>query len=376
MLGHAYPLAAYVPAKFPASRVPQLTGLLPVKEVQVDRPSAEWYQDSSLAPLFTATASRASTPICQWGTRNESKGWAGDKDIGDPEQHLFAIAHNAVLCPRSSRKWLSTGAAKRLVADRPFMPVAGGSWRSTRLTQPSSRWVVSSTLVPSPPCGTAQTPLRRGLMLGRHFLGSGDFSRMRNGLRTGLGVSIDRSGTRRRGSRMRTHFETTARVPMWVAGITICLLAAAGIVATARSIPASYANIPGNSEPSVRDAAPSVSAGAHAMKRQAEPAAGPTVNKRRNGVRCSDCGVVESIRKIERSGDIGGQGTPGVNAAENVSGDASGAAIATDAAKAMSYEITVRFRDGSRTVLNEATPRSWRLGSRVIVIGRSNAAND
>jgi hypothetical protein len=39
------------------------------------------------------------------------------------------------------------------------------------------------------------------------------------------------------------------------------------------------------------------------------------------------------------------------------------------------YEITVRLRDGSTTVLKEASPRTWRLGNRVIVIGRLNAEN-
>ena len=175
---------------------------------------------------------------------------------------------------------------------------------------------------------------------------------------------------------MRTHFESPARVPMWIAGISICLLAAAGLVAIARSIPASYANIPDDSEPSSRETAPNGPDGAQAEHLQAEPAVGPTVNKRRNGVRCPECGVVESIRKIELSGDIGGRGTVGVKVAEGVSAGASSAAIAPEAVATKSYEITVRFRDGSRTILNEATPRSWRLGSRVMVIGRSYAAND
>jgi hypothetical protein len=38
------------------------------------------------------------------------------------------------------------------------------------------------------------------------------------------------------------------------------------------------------------------------------------------------------------------------------------------------YETTVRFRDGSTAVFNEATPRTWRTGGRVIVIGGSNAS--
>ncbi len=159
---------------------------------------------------------------------------------------------------------------------------------------------------------------------------------------------------------------------MWIAGISIGLLAAAGMVAIGRSIPASYANIPDDSEPSSREAAPSGPDGAQAKHLQAEPAVGPTVNKRRIGVRCPECGVVESIRKIELSGDIGGQGTVGVKVAEGVSAVASSDAIATEAVTARIYEITVRFRDGSRTVLNETTPRSWRLGSRVMVIGRSS----
>jgi hypothetical protein len=114
---------------------------------------------------------------------------------------------------------------------------------------------------------------------------------------------------------------------MWIAGISICLFAVPGIVAVVRSIPASYANIPDE--------------GAHAQDSQAQLAAARAAINRGNRVWCPECGVVESIRQIESA-----------------------------------YETTIRFRDGSTTVFNEVTPRTWRLGSRVIVIGGANASNN
>ena len=66
---------------------------------------------------------------------------------------------------------------------------------------------------------------------------------------------------------------------------------------------------------------------------------------------------------------IVGQDTADVKAVEG----GSGGAVAVSAVEVRLYEITVRFRDGSTTVLDEASPRTWQLGNRVIVIGRSSA---
>ena len=55
---------------------------------------------------------------------------------------------------------------------------------------------------------------------------------------------------------------------------------------------------------------------------------------------CAGCGVVELVREIE---------TRGEQAAEST----------------RSYELTIRFQDGSIRVFNEATPRTWRSGARV-----------
>jgi hypothetical protein len=54
----------------------------------------------------------------------------------------------------------------------------------------------------------------------------------------------------------------------------------------------------------------------------------------------------------------------------------SGSAIAARAITERDYEITVRFRDGSTTVFNEANARRWQLGNGVMVIGRSKASNN
>jgi hypothetical protein len=155
-----------------------------------------------------------------------------------------------------------------------------------------------------------------------------------------------------RSSVMRT------RVPMWVAGISVCLLAASGTVAVIRAIPASYASIPDERALSEHGAVASGSEDANANEPQAHLAIARDTINRRNRAWCHECGVVESVRQIAGSG--GASGNP----------------MAASAITSKGYEITVRFRDGTTTVFNEASPRTWRLGSRVIVIGRSNVSYD
>jgi hypothetical protein len=118
-------------------------------------------------------------------------------------------------------------------------------------------------------------------------------------------------------------------VPLWIAGICICVLAASGIAAIVCSIPASYANIPNEDAPLKRGAAPSGSENGPAINPQPLAEAQDTIN-RRNRVRCPACGVVESMRKIERPGDVGGQYTADIKGARGVTGGVSGSAIATN----------------------------------------------
>lgn len=58
---------------------------------------------------------------------------------------------------------------------------------------------------------------------------------------------------------------------------------------------------------------------------------------------CAGCGVIESVREMDAHGEY---------AAESI----------------RSYEVTIRLQDGSRRVFSEATPRSWRSGTRVMII--------
>jgi hypothetical protein len=192
-----------------------------------------------------------------------------------------------------------------------------------------------------------------------------------DGLRTGLGACIARGSAQQKEIEMRTHVERPVR--MWIAGISICLLAASGTVAIVRSIPASYANIPDKGALPRQGAAPRVAGETLAKDLQAQLAG--TINPR-SRARCPECGVVESMRQIKRSGDVGRQDVAYVKVARGASGGAPVSAIAANAITANGYEMTVRFRDGSTTVFNEANPRTWRLGTRVMVIGRSVASND
>ena len=154
------------------------------------------------------------------------------------------------------------------------------------------------------------------------------------------------------------------------------MLAASGIAAIVRSIPASYASIANQDAPLKRGAAPSGSEDRRAISPQPRLAEARDTIDHRNRVRCPACGVVESMRKIERPGDVGRQYTADIKGARGVTGGASGSAIDANAITGKGYEITVRFRDGSTTLLNEASPRTWPLGSRVMVIRRSNASSN
>jgi hypothetical protein len=169
-------------------------------------------------------------------------------------------------------------------------------------------------------------------------------------------MGIVPAGTHRKEIEIRTQFERSPRAPLWLVGIFICLLTASGIVAVVRAIPASYAHAPEGS-----------AKGSYVDDPQTRPAVEEDTISRRSRAWCPECGFVESIRYIERSGNAGIVG--------GVSRGASDSTMAVSAAPGKDYEITVRFRDGSTTIFNEATPRAWRLGSQVIVIGGSNASN-
>ncbi len=89
----------------------------------------------------------------------------------------------------------------------------------------------------------------------------------------------------------------------------------------------------------------------------AVPAIGPPGAR---AYRCSECGVIESTRKIEGPDENSGVNAPGRIAAGNQGG--------IEAKPVRNYEITIRLRDGSMRVITDAKPARWRHGESVIII--------
>jgi outer membrane lipoprotein SlyB len=125
------------------------------------------------------------------------------------------------------------------------------------------------------------------------------------------------------------------------------------------------------------------------------PASVPSPHHARNRVKCEGCGVIESVRRIDTRdeimewcaiGDIAGTRVPG-NLADG--GDRDDLASLADTTASViagdrrtrkfrvttRHQIVVRFRDGSRYVFNEDSPRTLREGDRIQVIAGSAGAD-
>ena len=102
---------------------------------------------------------------------------------------------------------------------------------------------------------------------------------------------------------------------------------------------------------------------------------------------CRDCGVIESVREVEKAGKASGSGAAVGGIAGGILGNqagrgngrtamtllgAIGGAIAgneieKNTAKAKSYEILIRFDDGTTRLITQDTPPVWRSGDRIRV---------
>lgn len=160
---------------------------------------------------------------------------------------------------------------------------------------------------------------------------------------------------------MKLYLKRPAHTPLWVAGLSVCMLAT--YAAIGGSIPASSADTPVTGAPSKQPVSARTADSATPL------GVAQASGNRRNGSACPDCGVIESIRQIERAKDDGGHATT----AKLGMGPASDRTVAS---AATSYQFTVRFRDGSTSIFSESNPRTWRLGSRVVVIGHSKLASN
>ena len=167
-----------------------------------------------------------------------------------------------------------------------------------------------------------------------------------------------------KGIEIRMPFKRPGRGPMWIAGVSICVLAASGIVAIVRAIPASYASIPDERASSRQGVAAGGFENAQTDGPQARPAEARETINRRNRARCRDCGIVESMRQIERSSDVGRQDTVAVRIAGGAAAGASGSAIAARATTERDHESQSAFATAQRRYLTRQTPErgNWATG--------------
>ena len=81
----------------------------------------------------------------------------------------------------------------------------------------------------------------------------------------------------------------------------------------------------------------------------------------RHRERCEHCAVITSFREIEplEQGIQSGAGSRAAKTSET----------AVTAKSALRYEVTVRMRDGSARVIEQAQPANWGVNERLILIG-------
>jgi outer membrane lipoprotein SlyB len=102
---------------------------------------------------------------------------------------------------------------------------------------------------------------------------------------------------------------------------------------------------------------------------------------------CYDCGVIDSVRAIEKAGEGsglgavaggvagavlghqvgGGRGKDVMTVLGAVGGGLAGHQIEKTVKKTKTYDITVRFEDGTTRVFNQPTEPAWRAGDKVRV---------
>jgi len=103
---------------------------------------------------------------------------------------------------------------------------------------------------------------------------------------------------------------------------------------------------------------------------------------------CRECGVIEEVRQVEKTGQASGAGAVGGAVLGGVLGHQVGSGRGKEVAtilgalggglagnqveknvkKTVEYQIVVRYEDGSRGLITQATPPSWRKGDKVKVI--------
>jgi hypothetical protein len=136
---------------------------------------------------------------------------------------------------------------------------------------------------------------------------------------------------------MRTQVDQSPHSLMWIASVATALFCAAGIAAFMAWMPPAIAN---PEDATLAELSPMP---AQPAREKGDMASAGEVSDTPSRTTCAECGVIESVREIDMRSEQA-------------------------AASTRSYEVTIRFRDGSTRVLTEATPRMWRSGTAVKVM--------
>ncbi len=188
---------------------------------------------------------------------------------------------------------------------------------------------------------------------------------------------------------------------VWAAAIAVIVFCAAGVAAVMGWIPTSFGKTDDAAlaaqdmgKPAQAKTSPSKTAAPAASPVKAVPATPAPAAVA--AAKCLDCGIVQSVREIEAKGEGSGIGAVGGAVAGGLLGSqvghgdgtkiatvigAVGGAVAGNEVEkrvrtSKSYEITVRFDDGSSRVITEASAPAWRSGDKVRVVNgiiQSNA---
>jgi len=110
---------------------------------------------------------------------------------------------------------------------------------------------------------------------------------------------------------------------------------------------------------------------------------------------CYDCGVIQSVREIEKKGEGSGLAQSQVESpaacsaarpaaaapgrhdrARAIGGAVAGHAVEKNVKKVKSYEIDIRFDDGTSQLITQDNPPAWRSGDKVRLVNGVISANN
>jgi outer membrane lipoprotein SlyB len=178
----------------------------------------------------------------------------------------------------------------------------------------------------------------------------------------------------------------------WVAGIALIVFSAVGVGAFMGWIPTSM----GGSDDKAALATQAANTPEPVRaKARAAPARVASSAPAQASNKCAECGVVESVREVDVKGQGSGLGAVGGAVVGGVLGNqvgggrgkdvmtvvgAVGGAVAGNEVEkrvksSKSYEITVRFDDGTSRAISEANAPSWRAGDKVRVVNGALQSN-